>query len=165
MNIVKYITSLFEVKETKKVECAKVWVVSWLARWGNFHGERKRVAKAFLNKDDAEIFAKSLKDAKNLLQYTESINIKIEEHEFYKYFAGEKVQYEGSLKMKRNNDITELITDGGSVLIDSIPLYYKDNQDKVLLPETMAIVFPLDNGNIYKVNKLLTSLLDHIYKS
>lgn len=81
MNIVKYITSLFEVKKTKEVECAKVWVVSWLARWGEFSTERKRVAKAFLNKNDAEIFAKSLKDAKNLLQYTESINIKVEEQE------------------------------------------------------------------------------------
>ena len=79
MNIVKYITSLFEVKETKKVECAKVWVVSWSARWGEFSGERKIVAKAFINKNDAETFAKSLKDAKNLLQYTESINLKIEE--------------------------------------------------------------------------------------
>jgi hypothetical protein len=79
MNIVKYITSLFEVKKTKKVECAKVWVVSWSARWGEFSGERKRVAKAFINKDDAKIFAESLKDAKNLLQYTESINIKVEE--------------------------------------------------------------------------------------
>ena len=81
MNIVKYITSLFEFRETKKVECAKVWVVSWLARWGEFSGEHKRVAKAFINEDDAKIFAKSLKDAKNLLQYTESINIKVEEQE------------------------------------------------------------------------------------
>lgn len=79
MNIVKYITSLFEFKETKKVECAKVWMVSWNARHGGFHGEYKRIAKAFLNKDDADLFAKSLKDAKHLLQYTESINIKVEE--------------------------------------------------------------------------------------
>lgn len=79
MNIVKYITSLFEVKETKKVECAKVWMVSWDARYGSYHGERKRVSKAFLNQDDAEVFVKSLKEAKKLLQIEEVLRIKIEE--------------------------------------------------------------------------------------
>lgn len=80
MNIVKYITSLFEVKETRKVECAKVWVVSWMARKDSYF-DTPRVAKAFLNKDDANVFARLLKDAANLLQYEESINIKIEEQE------------------------------------------------------------------------------------
>lgn len=129
--------------------------------------KKKNVKKSFKRK---EIVTKTITIvliivvitvAYNFINNLDSINIKIEEHEFYKYFAGEKVQYEGSLKMKRNNDITELITDGGSVLLDSIPLYYKDNQDKVLLPETMAIVFPLDNGNIYKVNSLSTVYLDY----
>ena len=79
MNIVKYITSLFEFKETRKVECAKVWIVSWSARYGSFNGDRKRVSKAFLNQDDAEVFVKSLKDAKKLLQIEEDLRIKIEE--------------------------------------------------------------------------------------
>ena len=79
MNIVKYITSLFEFKETRKVECAKVWLVSWDARYGSFNREWKRVSKAFLNQDDAEAFVKSLKDAKKLLQIEENLRIKIEE--------------------------------------------------------------------------------------
>ena len=79
MNIVKYITSLFEFKETRKVECAKVWMVSWDARYGSNCGDTKRVSKAFLNQGDAEAFVKSLKDAKKLLQIKEELRIKIEE--------------------------------------------------------------------------------------
>jgi hypothetical protein len=81
MNIVKYITSLFEFKETRKVECAKVWMVYWDARYGSYHGDWNRVSKAFLNQDDAEAFAKSLKDAKKLLQIEENLRIKVEEQE------------------------------------------------------------------------------------
>jgi membrane protein required for beta-lactamase induction len=79
MNIVKYITSLFEFRETKKVECAKVWMVSWDARYGSYYGNWERVSKAFLNRDDAYAFAKSLKDAKKLLQITEGLRIEVEE--------------------------------------------------------------------------------------
>ena len=78
MNIVKYITSLFEVKETRQVECAKVWMVSWDARYGSYSGEWKRVSKAFLNQDDAQAFAQSLKDAQKLLQIKESLRIEVE---------------------------------------------------------------------------------------
>ena len=81
MNIVKYITSLFEVKATKKVECAKVWMVSWDARYGSYHGEWKRVSKAFLNENDAKVFAQSLKDAKSLLLIKEDLRIDITEQE------------------------------------------------------------------------------------
>jgi hypothetical protein len=79
MNIVKYITSLFEVKETREVECAKVWMVSWDARYGSYHGDRERVSKAFLNENDAEVFAQSLKDAKSILQIKENLRIDITE--------------------------------------------------------------------------------------
>lgn len=80
MNIVKYVTSLFEVKETREVECAKVWMVSWDARYGSYSGDWKRVSKAFLNENDAQDFAQSLKDAQKLLQIKENLWIKVEEH-------------------------------------------------------------------------------------
>ena len=79
MNIVKYITSLFEFKETRKVECAKVWLVSWNARYGSFNGDWKRVSKAFLDLDAAIAFAELLKEAKKLLQIKEGLEIKVEE--------------------------------------------------------------------------------------
>ena len=81
MNIVKYITSLFEFKKTKKVECAKVWVVSWDARYGSYNGDRERVSKAFLDENDARAFVQSLKDAKRLLQIRENLRIDIIEQE------------------------------------------------------------------------------------
>lgn len=81
MNIIKYITSLFEVKETKKVECAKVWMVSWNARYGSYHGNWERVSKAFLNENDAKVFVQSLKDAKSLLRIEENLRINITKQE------------------------------------------------------------------------------------
>lgn len=79
MNIVKYVTSLFEVKETREVECAKVWMVSWNARYGSYGGDTKRVSKAFLNENDAQAFSQSLKDAQKLLQNKEHLEITVEE--------------------------------------------------------------------------------------
>ena len=81
MNIVKYVTSLFEVKENREVECAKVWMVSWDARYGSYHGNWERVSKAFLNENDAKAFVKSFKDAKSLLQIKENLKIGITEQE------------------------------------------------------------------------------------
>ena len=54
---------------------AEVWVVSWNARYGHYSDNSERVAKAFLCENDADTFIESLKEAKKLLQYTESINI------------------------------------------------------------------------------------------
>jgi hypothetical protein len=52
--------------------------VSWDARWGDYYGETKRVAKAFLNEDDANQFAESLGMAHELLQNTNLLRIKVE---------------------------------------------------------------------------------------
>lgn len=82
MKIVKYITSLFEFGETKKVECAKVWIVSWDARYGSFYRDWDRVSKAFLNQNDAKAFIKSLEEAKKLLQIKEELRIKIKEQNY-----------------------------------------------------------------------------------
>ena len=68
-----------KVKEiVEQVDGAHVWIVSWDARWGDYYGETKRVAKAFLNEDDANQFAESLEMAQELLQNTNSLRIKIE---------------------------------------------------------------------------------------
>lgn len=57
---------------------AHVWVVSWEARYGDYSNNRKRVAKAFLNEDNAKQFAESLIMAHELLQNTNNLRIKIE---------------------------------------------------------------------------------------
>ena len=82
MKIIEKLNSLIrphKVKEiVEQVPGAHVWVVTWDARWGDYYGETKRVAKAFLNEDDANQFAESLEMAHGLLQNTNSLRIKIE---------------------------------------------------------------------------------------
>lgn len=82
MKIIEKLNSLIrphKVKEiVEEVPGAHVWVVSWDARWGDYYGETKRAAKAFLNEDDANQFAESLEMAHELLQNTNSLRIKIE---------------------------------------------------------------------------------------
>lgn len=65
--------------QTETVDGAKIWMVSWDARFGGYQVDKKRVAKAFFNVKDAEAFKESLEMAQKLLQYTENINIKLEE--------------------------------------------------------------------------------------
>lgn len=81
MKIVRKLNSIFKMNKVKDAEGAKVWMVSWDARYGEFSGEKERVSKAFLSYEDAKSFAHSLKEAKKLLQYTEGINITIKEQE------------------------------------------------------------------------------------
>lgn len=67
------------VKEiVEEVDGAHVWIVSWEARYGDYSQDTNRVAKAFLNEDDANQFAESLEMANKLLQNTNNLRIKIE---------------------------------------------------------------------------------------
>lgn len=79
MKIINKINGIFKLNKIKDAEGAKVWIVSWDARFGEYSGCKRRVAKAFLNYEDAISFSESLKEAKELLQYTEAINIIIKE--------------------------------------------------------------------------------------
>lgn len=79
MKITSKINEIFGLKKEKDAQGAEVWIVSWDARYGEYSGNMSRVAKAFLDYDDAHKFADSLRDAKKLLQYTENIDISIEE--------------------------------------------------------------------------------------
>lgn len=78
MNFLPKLNALFSVQKVKEVNGAQLWVVSWDARIGEYHSDRKRVAKAFLLEEDANQFADSLKKAQALLQNTNNINITIE---------------------------------------------------------------------------------------
>ncbi len=75
----------------------------------------------------------------------------LEKHDFYQYLSGTKYEYSGNLKLSNSNDITELLFDDVTVTLDSTPLYYKD-EEKIILPKTMSIIFPLSNILQYKVN-------------
>lgn len=72
---------IFKAKKEKEVEGAEVWIVSWDSRYGKYSDNTKKVAKAFLLKQDAIDFAQSLYDAHALLQNTNDIHINIEKQE------------------------------------------------------------------------------------
>lgn len=91
----------------------------------------------------------------------QTIKFSVEEHKFYQYVMGEKVEYSGSIKMERKNDITELTTEEGIISLNSVPIYYAEEKDKVILPEDMAIAFPMNNGALYKVSSLSNIYIEY----
>jgi hypothetical protein len=67
--------------DNQLVDGAEVWIVSWDRRFGQYHSDIARAAKAFLNQDDAKKFINNLEMAQELLQNTHSINIELEKQE------------------------------------------------------------------------------------
>ena len=78
MELIKKIHSLITGYKTIDVEGAELWVVSWNARYGDYYTSTERAAKAFFTEEDAKTFVKSLKDAQELLNYTENLDIRIQ---------------------------------------------------------------------------------------
>ena len=74
-----------------------------------------------------------------------------ENHKFYQYFSGERFDYEGDLKISKENDITELKFKDVQVTLDSTPIYYADEKT-ILLPKSMSIIYPKMNVSQNKVN-------------
>lgn len=71
------------IEEKQEVEGAQAYIVSWNALSGKWEDQphlvsAKRVAKAFINYDDAEYFIKALHEAMDLLQLTYQADIKLE---------------------------------------------------------------------------------------
>lgn len=97
----------------------------------------------------------------NFISNLQTINFSVKEHSFYQYVMGNKVEYKGTLKIEKKNDITELTAEQGTIYLTSIPIYYNDERNKAILPEDMAIAFPMNNGALYKVNALSTIYIDY----
>lgn len=76
----------------------------------------------------------------------------IESHDFYQWYSGQKVEYKGELTFKRKEGLTELNVTDRKVTLDSTPVYYADEKGKVIFPENMAIVYPNNNGMMYRIN-------------
>lgn len=81
MNIIEKVHNIITGYQKKEAKGFEAWTVTWYARYGEYHGDCKIVAKTFLSEEDAEKFAESLKEAKRLLQYTENICIEITKQE------------------------------------------------------------------------------------
>lgn len=76
----------------------------------------------------------------------------IESHDFYQWYSGQRVNYKGELTLTRKEGITELKATDRKVTLDSTPVYYADEKNKVIFPEDMAIVYPNNNGIMYRIN-------------
>ena len=75
-----------------------------------------------------------------------------EKASFYQYFAGRKVDYEGTLKINRKNNIVALETGKQKIDLTSVPIYYKQDIVKIIFPQSMTIVRPLSG---YKQEKIV----------
>ena len=81
MNVIEKIHQIITGYEKKEAKGLEVWMVYWKAiRYHNWQ-EPMEKAKSFLNKEDAELFAKSLKEAQSLLQNENELNIRIEKQQ------------------------------------------------------------------------------------
>lgn len=76
--MIRKINSIFCLFKQKDAEGVEVWVESWVARYGDYSTDTKRVYKAFLNEEDAEAFANSLQAAQRLLRNTNDLGVIIE---------------------------------------------------------------------------------------
>lgn len=76
----------------------------------------------------------------------------VESHNFYQWYSGQKVEYTGELTFTRKEGLTELKATDRKVTLDSTPVYYADENNKVIFPEDMAIVYPNNNGMMYRIN-------------
>lgn len=71
---------------------------------------------------------------------------------FYQYLAGEKTEYEATISLNRDNEIKAFVPKGISIKFGSTPIYYKE-EEKVIFPNEMNIVFPLKNKSQAKTKE------------
>ena len=81
MKVIEKIHSIITGYQKEEVKGFEAWTVTWRARYGEFSDSWNKKAKVFVDKEAAETFAKSLREAQELLQYTENIHIRIEKQE------------------------------------------------------------------------------------
>lgn len=77
----------------------------------------------------------------------------IKSHNFYQWISGEKIAYTGELIFNRKEGLVELKAIDKDVTLDSTPVYYADEKNKVIFPKNMAIVYPTNNGVTYRINQ------------
>lgn len=71
---------------------------------------------------------------------------------YYQYFYGVMEEYSGKMNVVKKDDDTQLILENGKVVyLDSTPIYYKDELEKMLFAKPMELIIP-DIGN-YKLKQ------------
>ncbi len=75
----------------------------------------------------------------------------IQDAKLYQYFKEQKREYNSTLTISNEKEITELKIEGKSVELDSTPFYYQEEK-KVIFPHQMSVVFPNSNSLQRKVS-------------
>lgn len=73
----------------------------------------------------------------------------------YQYFGGTKHEYTAIVTYNLKDSIVNLESKDKKIEYDSTPVYYAE-EDKVIFPKEMTIVFPLRNGSQYRLYKYAT---------
>lgn len=73
----------------------------------------------------------------------------------YQYFMGSKVDYTAIITYNLKDSIVDLEAKDKKIEYDSIPVYYNE-EEKVLFPNEMTIVFPLRDGSQFRLYKYAT---------
>jgi len=73
----------------------------------------------------------------------------------YQCFGGIKTEYKAQITYNLKNAIVDVKPLDAKIDYDGTPIYYK-NEDKVLFPQEMTIVFPLREGSQFKLYKYAT---------
>lgn len=87
-----------------------------------------------------------------------------EEVDVYQYFGGVRTDYKAMISYNIKKIIVDIQAINKKVGYDSTPIYYS-NEDKIIFPREMMIVFPLKDGKQYRLYKYASySLEDDVYK-
>ncbi len=73
----------------------------------------------------------------------------------FQYFAGLKTEYTAQVTYNLKDSIVDIKAKDAKIEYDGTPIYYKDEQ-KVLFPKEMTIIFPLREASQYKLYKYAT---------
>lgn len=77
----------------------------------------------------------------------------------FQYFGGMKTEYTAIVTYNLKNSIVNLEAKDKKIEYDSIPVYFND-ENKVMFPSEMTIVFPLRNGSQFKLYKYATYYME-----
>ena len=73
----------------------------------------------------------------------------------FQYFAGVRADYTAIITYNLKDTIVNLEAKDKKIEYDSVPVYYTE-EEKVIFPEEMTIVFPLRDGSQFKLYKYAT---------
>jgi hypothetical protein len=76
MNIFKWLS--IPNGEKEDVKAYKTWVVRWDSRHGQYSGNTRPEVEVFTTKEDAEKFARELREAYKLVRHTSGITVSVE---------------------------------------------------------------------------------------